>query len=451
MEVYVLDKELKIVGILDDYNSLIWTERYAEAGDFQLDLPASYDKVKLLQRDRYLKIKDSNETMIIESISIKTENRAPHMTVTGRSLVSILDRRVVLGVRYFNMEGQDGSLLNQNIWQIVRRIVDENVVTPEENPINTDVEAESPVNDKALVNYHNIMKNNRKINKLQLPSEEYYQNDNIKLLFDPYGKINDKHPKNLQFNGETIYDAVKTVCNKYNLGFTISEYSNVVGIGANTPFVFYIYDGQNRIYEKQPPKFDGTSKNDPVILSPKFDNIANISYSKTSNGFKTIMLATGEEDGDKTRPWAIVDAYGNAIGYADDYSQITTDNEPSDLDLRESIHDLSSEVTMKGDSSNEEVQDLTDEQYSKALIDRAMDVLNDQNKALEAMDGEIINNIRYKVKEDYDLGDIIEMDDGLGHSRWMRVTEIIYAHNNSGYKIYPTLALYEKDEYQQRN
>lgn len=445
MEAYVLDTDLKTIGVIDNYNSFIWTERYAEAGDFEINMPASAELVELLKQDRYLRISDSNEIMIIEGIAIKTENNAPHMTVTGRSLVSILDRRVILGTRYFNAAGVDGAEMDKNVWQIVSKIVDENAITPESNPLNTNT------GDEHLNDYNTIMKNNRKINSLQAPDDSYYNNN---TTANPYNKITDKKPKNIQFNGETLYDAVKSICDKYHLGFAISDYSKFPGFSSDKPFVFYIYDGQNRTSGQKEKPADH-SYNTPVILSPLFQNVANISYASSTNGLKTILLAAGEESGKGDtpglRPWAIVDNKGNAVGYNQDYTQIDASNEPSDLELREAIQDISSEVVMDGDSSNNQTQDLNDEQYAKALINRAFDILNDSNKALDAFDGELVNNERYKVKRDYDLGDIIEMSDGLGHSKWMRVTEIIYSHNNSGYKIYPTLALYEKDQFEQND
>ena len=445
MEAYVLDTDLKTIGVIDNYNSFIWTERYAEAGDFELNIPASVELVKLLKQDRYLRIADSNEIMIIEGIAIKTENNAPHMTVTGRSLVSILDRRVILGTRYFNATGVDGAEMDKNVWQIVRTIVDENAITPENNPLNVNT------GDEHLKDYNTMMKNNRRFNNLQAPDEDYYNNNSIA---NPYNKITIKKPTNIQFNGETLYDAVKSICDKYHLGFAISDYSKFPGFSSDKSFVFYIYDGQNRT-SGQKEKSDH-SYNTPVILSPLFENVANISYASSTNGLKTILLAVGEESGKGDtpglRPYAIVDNKGNAVGYATDYpDQIDASKEPSDLELREAIQDISSEVVMDGDSSSVQPQDLNDEQYNKALINRAFDILNDSNKALDAFDGELVNNENYKVKRDYDLGDIIEMSDGLGHSKWMRVTEIIYSHNSSGYKIYPTLALYEKDQFEQRD
>lgn len=452
MEVYVLNANLSIVGILDDYNSLIWTERYAEAGDFELNLPASSYHVELLQQDRYLQIRDSKELMIIESISIKDENRAKKMTVTGRSLVSILDRRVVLGARYFNMETEEAQN-DKNVWDIGKALVDENMAHPETNPIKDYPEGGIPYSDENLVRYHELFHNNRKVSKLG-----FIEPNNVDL--DPYGKINSsdltkvKRPIGLQFNGEVIYDGIKSLCDKYHLGFRI-----IYDYGTESPFKFYIYDGQNRTQNEQPERTDGT-KNIPVILAPRFDNIAKISYSSTKQGFKSLLFGKGYTQGYKESedpesqklekltpdPYVIVDCYGRVVT-----NEQQIPEEPSGLELRELMADLSNDVVMDSSTADGEYSELTDAQYQKVLENRAKDVLNDNNKALEAFDGEIINNEQYKVKRDYDLGDIIEMNDDLGHSKWMRVVEVIYSHNSSGYKIYPTLALYEKDEFKQNN
>ena len=34
MDLYVLDKEFNTLGLLDQFDSFIWTDRYNEAGDF---------------------------------------------------------------------------------------------------------------------------------------------------------------------------------------------------------------------------------------------------------------------------------------------------------------------------------------------------------------------------------------------------------------------------------
>lgn len=410
MEVYVLDKDFTLVGSVDSYNSFIWTERYAEAGDFELSIPASFNAINLLQQDRYLRIKDSDTLMIIEKIEVKTENRAQHMIVSGRSIVSILDRRVVLGLRYLNYVDDPASYpdVGLNVWQLVKILLNENVINPQNAQLRED-------SDEGLRDYFDIMKNNRKISEIKLLADN--------LIIDPNGKIASKKPKNLQFGGETILDSIKNLCDKYHLGFKMTFNQS-----DNSPFTFSIYDGRDR-----------TST---VILSPEFDNIANIGYFETSNGYKNIILAIGEYG--YNQPGIKIYAARNING-----TDLTTQNSPKGLNLREYIVDVSNDVHLELKDDYGELIPTTDENYKNRLRSRADELLVDNNKALQAFDGEIINNARYRVKEDYNLGDLIQMTDNLGHSAKMRITEIIYAHNASGYKIYPTLALYEKDEYEE--
>lgn len=429
MEVYVLNKNLIPIGVIDNYNSFIWTERYAEAGDFELSMPASKHAVELFQQDYYLKIKDSNELMIIETITIKTERGSQHMTVTGRSLSSILDRRIILGTRYFNMAEEQYSEFNKTIYQIVEILLNDNAIKPGDYQVIDDV----TINDDSIINYSKYYRNKRKINELSIGSI-----NNTK--YNPYGKITDigKTPLSLQFNGESLYDAIKSICDKRHLGFKIIYDPDC----QNGKFVFYIYDGQNRT-STQNAKTDG-SYNNSVVLSPIYENIGNISYVSNKNGYKNMIIAMGDEsDNNDTnaRLFAIRTVDGNTI-------DATHQDGPEGLDLRELVNDFSEEIKKDPDGADGEQHSLSDTEYKNVLAKRANEYLDDQNSALSAFDGEIINNSnKFKAKVDYDLGDIIEMTDNLGHVEKMRVTEIIYSHNSSGYKIYPTLAKYEKDEY----
>ena len=53
MEVKILDTEFKMVGIIDTFISLIWTDRYNEAGDFELLLPMDIPVLDLIKEDYY--------------------------------------------------------------------------------------------------------------------------------------------------------------------------------------------------------------------------------------------------------------------------------------------------------------------------------------------------------------------------------------------------------------
>lgn len=121
MDLIVLDTDLNAVHILDTYESLIWTERYQEYGDFEIYTPMSDDIFTYIQNDYYLQCKDSDRLMIIEKILVNTDaEEGNYVTVTGRSLESILDRRIIWGLK----------TISGNLQTCIQTLLDECIISP---------------------------------------------------------------------------------------------------------------------------------------------------------------------------------------------------------------------------------------------------------------------------------------------------------------------------------
>jgi hypothetical protein len=92
--------------LVEGYSSLIWTERYAAAGEFEL---RTYDIVtarKELPLDSLVSLRDSREVMLVESHLIKTdEDGNDELTITGRTVDSFLEQRIFQGVAGSVQEG----------------------------------------------------------------------------------------------------------------------------------------------------------------------------------------------------------------------------------------------------------------------------------------------------------------------------------------------------------
>lgn len=117
MDITVLNKSFVAIYTLDVFESLIWTVRYNLCGDFELYLPATLNALSFLQEDYYLTIPNSDRLMVIESIEIKTHaENGNKLLVKGRSLESILDRRIILQQTILDGSFQDGigHILTQN-------------------------------------------------------------------------------------------------------------------------------------------------------------------------------------------------------------------------------------------------------------------------------------------------------------------------------------------------
>lgn len=98
MEVYILDSLYRRVGVIDKYESLIWTERFSAYGDFELKLHSTRDNRSRLVAGLRLVIAKSYRVMVIETVedTIDDEGRQI-LKVRGRSLESILENRLARG------------------------------------------------------------------------------------------------------------------------------------------------------------------------------------------------------------------------------------------------------------------------------------------------------------------------------------------------------------------
>jgi hypothetical protein len=95
MELYTLDPLLRREFVVDKFESLIWTERFQQFGDFQLDIVSSYKARSLLKTNTYLALNKSNYVMRIESVEDDVnEDGEKLLIVKGRSLEALLYDRV---------------------------------------------------------------------------------------------------------------------------------------------------------------------------------------------------------------------------------------------------------------------------------------------------------------------------------------------------------------------
>ena len=96
MEFMVLDKSYNAVALIDTFTSAIWTVRYNEAGDFELYTPVRLDYIQAMTIGNYLWNRDSDRLMVIETVEIDSDaEEGPQLLISGRSLESILDRRII--------------------------------------------------------------------------------------------------------------------------------------------------------------------------------------------------------------------------------------------------------------------------------------------------------------------------------------------------------------------
>ena len=83
MELYVFNRDIELLGIIDNFTSLIWNRKFYEAGEFQLTLNAHY--LPLLKQGNIICKKNYDEAGYIISRNITlTEEGDEVLTIKGK-------------------------------------------------------------------------------------------------------------------------------------------------------------------------------------------------------------------------------------------------------------------------------------------------------------------------------------------------------------------------------
>lgn len=265
MDIYVLNKSFQTIGIIDIFESMIWTDRYYGFGDFELYTSVDVNLLSLLQVDNYLKIKDSDRLMIIEDIEVITNVESGNkLKFSGRSLESILDRRIVM----------QQTQLTGSLQTAVQTLLNNAMISP-------------------LTNAYGI--------PTRQVSNMIFQTNSSSAITSLVMEGN--------YFGEYIYDIVQSLCEYNKIGFKII-------LNTSNQFVFSLYAGANRSYSQ--------SSNSYVIFSSDFDNLLNSNYFESKRPYKTADIAFGDAS-DGITPLAYGWIFGGAELVGIDHRELFVD------------------------------------------------------------------------------------------------------------------------------
>lgn len=97
MDLVTLDSGYMPDSIISNYDSLIWSERFNTVGDFQITTGLIEEFMDMLPEGTFLSLRESTVPMIVETHQIdRKKNNPAVLTIKGRALESIFDRRVAL-------------------------------------------------------------------------------------------------------------------------------------------------------------------------------------------------------------------------------------------------------------------------------------------------------------------------------------------------------------------
>lgn len=245
MDVMVLNTDLDAVSIIDEYESFIWTDRYYKYGDFELYTAMRDGLLDFIKQDYYLQSRESNHVMIIEKIQITADvEDGNHVMVTGRSLESILYRRIVWGQKTLTGNLQNG----------IRTLLNENVIAPSDS-------------SRRISNFIFKESTDPKITSLKIEA---------------------------QYTGDNLYDVIQKICEERGIGFKIT-------LNENKQFVFELYAGTDRSYDQteEPyvifsPKFENIINSNYIESKSSLKNVTLIGGEGEGSERKYTTVGSGK-------------------------------------------------------------------------------------------------------------------------------------------------------------
>lgn len=243
MDITVYNDKFEVIFILDTYESLLWVDRYSKEGEFEIYTPVTEDIVNNLKPDNYITIKDSEHMMIIEDITIETDvEDGDHIKIVGRSLESILDRRIIWGEDHIQ-----GNLQNS-----IRRLITNNIITPS-------------ITDRKISNFIFEDSTDTKVTELT------YEGD---------------------YEGEDLLKIISDICTEKEIGFSIL-------LDDQNRFVFKLYAGTDRSYAQDDlpwvvfrPDFDNVGKTNYNENHSNYKTVTLISGELDNSSYYTVEDTT---------------------------------------------------------------------------------------------------------------------------------------------------------------
>jgi hypothetical protein len=261
MEYYTLDDSLRRDSIIEGYQSIIWTERYAAYGDFQIITVSNLPNRRLLSIGTWITRLGSNYVGIIDTVSDAVDDDGIKLiTVSGSFLEKLLNDRVAMPA-LTDTTTQPNWVLTGTPGAIGREMFNQVCVS-------------------AVIDVHD--------------SIPFYTFGTLL----PTGNI--PEPSEIitvTMSPDTLYNSLQSLCNAYTLGFRLVKDED------SGQIYFEIYTGNDLTSNQK--EFN------PVIFDPGMENLAQTTVLQSTAALKTVAYVFATNGSAMVyAPWADALAYG---------------------------------------------------------------------------------------------------------------------------------------------
>lgn len=424
-DIYVLDKNLNYVGIVDTYKSLIWSNRYNELGDCELYIESTSGMFNLLKEDYYLIRNDDEMVCQIKKIELDTDTEnGDFLIVTGRDVKGFLDQRIVWST----------MTCTGNLENFILNMVAKTLISP------------------------------------SLTGRKLLKPDGTQLLYlaSPQGFT---EVTTEQISYKNVGSKVREYCKSNGWGYRVFLKNNV--------FNFQLYKGTDRSssvvfsdnYENlATTKYieDNTNMGNVALVGGEgegSERSRNVSgYAEGTDRYEIFVDA---KDISQTITWAdLTSMYPttedggqgyidhNGVNYVYKLNYLNVEIvDPDQLAQLKINYPTGQEITINGnlyyqvynviianlpsntpqDTDNVELWAIIYEVY---LLNRGYEKLAEYGSKV-SFEGIVQPNITFEYKKDYFLGDIVTIANDYGITVSARITEVVEVNDDNGYSVEP--------------
>ena len=248
----VRNSNREIIGILDDFQSIIWETNYYSTGAFEVYLQAAPQYINMLQTGNYVTRPDDENIGIIENINVEySEEFGKMIAASGRFAKSILDRRII-----YNASGNTTGKLSISpvissglVETAVRKLVTDHIISSPQTARNI-----------SFITLGELQGITKKI------VDESGNNAQLQTSFGNLLEYTDEMLHSYELGAKMVFDR-ETLQLKYT-----------------------VYEGKDR-------SRNNTQNNLPIIMAQEYDNFFSSKYEKNTTQFKNTALIGGEGEG----------------------------------------------------------------------------------------------------------------------------------------------------------
>lgn len=427
-EIYVLDKNLKAIDVIDSYKSCIWANRYNDIGDCELYVEASSKNLKLLKMGNYLIRLDDEMVCEIKKIELDTNTEdGDYLIVTGVDTKDKLNQRIIWGT--MNCDG--------NIEDFIRLMITNNIINP------------------------------------SIQARKFLKTNGGQLLYLA-DKFNLSEVTTEQISYQQLGEKIKEYCKTYDWGFKIFL--------DNQCLYFKLYKGTDRSdyvvfsndYENlHSSKFleDNTNKGNVGLIAGEGEGservketIGNASstdryevYIDARDISKTITFGELKS----IYPNGIIVQNGEDYAYkmnilniqivSNEQLEILENKYPNGILISidgNDFYQLSNIIIanmITNELEDEDDVELRDVIYSLYLLNKGQEQLAEYGSST-SFEGSVEPNTTFEYKKDYYLGDLVSVENEYGISMKARIVEVIEVNDENGYSIEPKFEYIPKED-----